>query len=274
MNFQRKITKLKTAQNRDIMALVTGASSGMGVLYAERLAEAGCNLLIVSNQEKELEEVASRISMKFNVTAIPRYQDLSDENAAQSLFDFCETNAYVIDILINNAGMFYFEEMSPENDSRTETMLKLHVFTMTKMCRLFGDAMKKRNFGYILNVSSLAAVTPFPGITMYSATKSFIKTFTKAFHFEMKCYNVGATVVCPAAIATPLYNLNEKLMRVGLAIGALRSPKWLVNRALRGMFNKRCVMQPAFQNIYAPVVMTLMPNFLKSFIWKKVKTKR
>jgi len=261
-------------QNRDITALVTGASSGMGVLYAERLAEAGCNLLIVSNQEKELNEVAERISSNYGVKVAARFQNLAEENAAQDLFDFCEKEGFAIDILINNAGMFYFEEMSPENDAKTETMLRLHVFTMTKMCRVFGDAMKQRRFGYILNVSSLAAVTPFPGIAMYSATKSYIRTFTKALHFEMKYYGVGATVICPAAIATPLYGLNDKLMKFAVAIGVVRTPKWLVRRALRGMFNKRCIMRPAFQNIYGPIGMALFPNFLKSFVWKKIKTKR
>ncbi|MDO5341799.1 MAG: SDR family NAD(P)-dependent oxidoreductase [Bacteroidia bacterium] len=274
MDFKRKINDLKHFQNRDIMALVTGASSGMGVLYAERLAEAGCNLLIVSNQENELNEVATKISGKFGVNVTVRFQDLADENAAQRLYDFCENEGLIIDILINNAGMFYFEEMTSENDRKTETMLGLHVFTMTKMCRLFGDAMKERRFGYILNVSSLAAVTPFPGIAMYSATKSYIRTFTKALHFEMKYYGVGATVVCPAAIATPLYNLSDNLMKVGLAIGVVRSPEWLVRRALRGMFNRRCIMRPAFQNIYGPVGMFLLPNFLKSFIWRKIKTKQ
>lgn len=274
MNFRKKTERLKLQQNRGITALVTGASSGMGVLYAERLAEAGCNLLIVSNQEKELNEVAARISEKFGVNVVARYQNLAEENAAQNLYDFCESRCLEIDILINNAGMFYFEEMSPENDVKTETMLWIHVFTMTKMCRLFGDAMKKRRFGYILNVSSLAGVTPFPGIAMYSATKAYIRTFTKALHFEMKYYGVVATVVCPAAIATPLYGLNEKLMKIALAIGVVRTPKWLVNRALRGMFNKRRILRPAFQNIYGPIGMALLPNFLTSFIWKKIKTKQ
>lgn len=271
MNFGKKIGELKKTQGRDITALVTGASSGMGVLYAERLAEAGCNLLIVSNQEKELNEVAERISEKFGVKVIARFQNLAEGNAAQSLYDFCESEGLIIDILINNAGIFYFEEMNSENDRKTDAMLKLHVFTMTKMCRIFGDAMKKRRFGYILNVSSLAAVTPFPGIAMYSATKSYIRTFTKAFHFEMKYYGVGATVICPAAIATPLYGLNDKLMKFAVAIGVVRTPKWLVRRALRGMFNKRCIMRPAFQNIYGPIGMALFPNFLKSFVWKKIK---
>jgi len=274
MNFNKKISKLKLQQNREITALVTGASSGMGVLYAECLAKAGCNLLIVSNQEKELNEVATNIREKSGGKVTARFQNLAEENAAQNLYDFCESQGLSIDILINNAGMFYFEEMTPENDAKTETMLRLHVFTMTKMCRLFGDAMKKRRFGYILNVSSLAGVTPFPGITMYSATKAYIMTFTKALHFEMKYYGVGATVVCPAAIATPLYGLSEKLMKFAVAIGVVRTPKWLVRRALRGMFNKRRIMKPAFQNIYGPISMALMPNFLKSLIWKKIKTKQ
>ena len=185
MDFNRKVAQLKLQQGRPIMALVTGASSGMGLMYAQVLAKAGCDLLIVSNQEKEIVETASRLSADFGVKVLPLYQDLALDNAAQSLFDYCACNGLIIDILINNAGMFFFHELDKAHDQKMETMLNLHVMTLTRLCRLFGDEMKNRRFGYILNISSMNAYIPLTKIPAYSAAKAGISNFTQwlATHF-------------------------------------------------------------------------------------------
>lgn len=271
ISFKKKIDKLKLQHNREITALITGASSGMGLLYATRLAEAGCNLLIVSNQEKELNEVAENLHKDFNVAVIARYQDLSQDDAAQQLFDFCKKENIVVDILINNAGMFFFHELDEEYDSKMELMLKLHIMTPVRMCRLFGDDMKKRGFGFIILVSSMAARLPFPGITTYSATKAYLKSFGKSFYYEMRDYGVGVTTVCPGAIATPLYKLNPKLLKLGVKVGLIGTPQWLVKKALKGMFRKKMVVAPGAMNVYLPPLLALLPKSLVNLIWRKIK---
>ena len=271
ISFKKKIDKLKLQHNREITALITGASSGMGLLYATRLAETGCNLLIVSNQEKELNEVAENLHKDFNVAVIARYQDLSQDDAAQQLFDFCKKENIVVDILINNAGMFFFHELDEEYDSKMELMLKLHIMTPVRMCRLFGDDMKKRGFGFIILVSSMAARLPFPGITTYSATKAYLKSFGKSFYYEMRDYGVGVTTVCPGAIATPLYKLNPKLLKLGVKVGLIGTPQWLVKKALKGMFRKKMVVAPGAMNVYLPPLLALLPKSLVNFIWRKIK---
>lgn len=271
ISFKKKIDKLKLQHNREITALITGASSGMGFLYATRLAEAGCNLLIVSNQEKELNEVAENLHKDFNVAVIARYQDLSQGDAAQQLFGFCKKENIVVDILINNAGMFFFHELDEEYDSKMELMLKLHIMTPVRMCRLFGDDMKKRGFGFIILVSSMAARLPFPGITTYSATKAYLKSFGKSFYYEMRDYGVGVTTVCPGAIATPLYKLNPKLLKLGVKVGLIGTPQWLVKKALKGMFRKKMVVAPGAMNVYLPPLLALLPKSLVNLIWRKIK---
>ena len=270
-SFKKYIDRLKQSQGREITALVTGASSGMGLLYAKYLAEAGCNLLIVSNQEKELNEVADDISNDFGVNVIARYQDLSREDAAQQLFDYCKKENIIIDILINNAGMFFFHELDDEYHKKMELMLNLHVMTPSKMSRLFGDEMKKRGFGHIVLVSSMAARLPFPGITTYSATKAYLKSFGKSLYYEMRDYGVGVTTVCPGAIATPLYKLNPKLLKLGVKIGLIGTPQWLVRKALKGMFRKKMIVAPGFMNVYLPPLLAILPKRLVNFIWRKVK---
>lgn len=270
-SFKKYIERLKQSQGRGITALVTGASSGMGLLYAKYLAEAGCNLLIVSNQEKELNEVANDIRDEFGVNVIVRYQDLSREDAAQQLFDYCKKENVIIDILINNAGMFFFHELDDEYHKKMELMLNLHVMTPSKMSRIFGDEMKKRGFGHIVLVSSMAARLPFPGITTYSATKAYLKSFGKSLYYEMRDYGVGVTTVCPGAIATPLYKLNPKLLKLGVKIGLIGTPQWLVKKALKGMFRKKMIVAPGFMNVYLPPLLAILPKRLVNFIWRKVK---
>ena len=252
-------------------ALVTGGSSGMGMEYARQLAAKGYDLVLVSNQEEELQKVASELSKQFAIKVRTRFQDLAAENAADELFSFCQEQGLEVEILINNAGMFFFEELSTDNEAKALTMMRLHMFTPTRLCVLFGDAMKNRGNGYILNMSSMAAKFPCPGITVYSATKAYLKSFGKSLYFEMYPYGVGATTVCPAAIATPLYKLKPSLLKLGVNIGLIGTPQWLVRRALRGMFHHRRVVKPGLMNYYLPPIIAILPKWLVNRLWRKFK---
>ena len=243
----------------------------MGKIYAQRLAEAGCNILLVSNQEQELQQVADDLQQRFGGTVIPRFQDLAVETAADELFAFCQEKSLEIDILINNAGMFFFEELSPENEAKAMKMMQLHIHTPTRLCLLFGNEMKHRGHGYILNMSSMAAKLPCPGITLYSASKAYLKSFSKSLYFEMRPYGVGVTTICPGAIATPLYKLKPSLLNLGVKIGLIGTPQWLVKRALRGLFHKRRVVKPGLMNYYLPPLIALLPKWLVARLWKKYK---
>lgn len=269
MNFSKQIDRYRQGCGHNPLALITGGSSGMGLVYARRLAESGCRLLLVSNQEQELQTVAEEIRSRFDVEVFIRYQDLSLSDAADQLHAFCQEQGMEVDILINNAGMFFFEELSMENEAKVQTMLELHVFTPTRLCVLFGEEMKRRGRGYILNVSSMAAKLPCPGIAIYSATKAYLKSFTKSLFYEMRPYGVGATVVCPGAIATPLYKLKPSLLKLGVKIGLIGTPEWLVRRALRGMFRKRRVVKPGAMNYYLPPLIAILPRWLVDRLWKK-----
>lgn len=241
----------------------------MGLEYARQLAARGYDLLLVSNQQAALEQAADDLHDQFGVRTMARYQDLSSVAAADELLAFCVAHSLEIEVLVNNAGMFFFEELHPENEAKALKMLQLHVYTPTRLCILFGEAMKHRGQGYILNVSSMAAKLPCPGIAVYSATKAYLKSFSKSLYFEMRPYGVGVTTVCPAAIATPLYKLKPSMMRLGVKVGLIGTPQWLVRRALRRMFKKRRVVKPGFMNYYLPPLIALLPKWLVAKLWKK-----
>jgi short-subunit dehydrogenase len=243
----------------------------MGLEYARQLAETGCDLLLVSNQKEELEKVAEALRQGREIQVVPHYQDLATETAAEELLAFCQAESLQVDILINNAGMFFFEELTSENEAKALTMMRLHVLTPTKLCVLFGEEMKRRGYGYLINMSSMAAKLPCPGITVYSATKAYLKSFSKSLYFEMRPYDVGVTAVCPAAIATPLYKLKPSLLSLGVEIGVIGTPQWLVRKALNGMMRKKRVVKPGFMNIYLPPLIAALPKRWVAKLWQKFK---
>ena len=271
MNKKKWFNRFQESHGHQPWALITGGSSGMGLEYARQLSEIGCNLLLVSNQEEELKKAAEELTQGKSIQVMTHYQNLATETAADELLAYCQSENLQIDILINNAGMFFFEELSHKNEGKAMTMLRLHMFTPTRLCLLFGEEMKQRGYGYIINMSSMAATLPCPGITIYSATKAYLKSFGKSLYFEMRPYNVGVTTVCPAAIATPLYRLKPNLLRMGVKIGLIGTPQWLVRKAIKGMMRKKRVVKPGFMNRYLPPLIAILPKRLVDRLWNKFK---
>ena len=244
----------------------------MGLEFSRQLAGRGYDLVLVSNRAAELESAAAALQAQFPVKVMTRFQDLARPDAADELFTWCTGEAGILpDIVVNDAGMFFFKELDGNDLDRVQAMMNLHMTTVTRTCLLFGEAMKKRGSGYLLIMSSMAARIPVPGITIYSATKAYLRSFGRSLSYELKPYGVGVTTVCPAAIATPLYRLSEKWLRLGVRIGLIRTPRWLVARALRAMFRRRRVISPGFMNCYLPFLIALLPGPVVAALWKKLK---
>lgn len=257
-----------------MVALITGGSSGMGLEYARQLAGKGYDLLLVSNREEELASAVAALSEAFPVKVSGHYQDLALPTAADALFAWCQERGLLPDVLINNAGMFFFKELTRADLGRVQAMLNLHVSTVTRLSILFGEAMKQRGSGYILIVSSMAARIPAPGITIYSATKAYLRSFGRSLSYELRPYGVGVTTVCPAAIATPLYRLKPSLMELGVRTRVIHTPAWLVRRALRAMFHRRRVVSPSAMNLWLPPLVALLPGPLEQWLWKRLSSSR
>lgn len=202
---------------------------------------------------------------------ICRWADLTAADAAEVLHGWCVAEGLLPDVLVCNAGMFFFGELSPEKTGTVQAMLDLHIRVNTRLCLLFGEEMKRRGSGRIIIVSSMAARLPVPGITIYSATKAYLLSFGKSLWFELKPYGVKVTTVCPAAIATPLYRLKPSLMELGVKLGVIHTPKWLVRRALRASERGRRVIRPSLMNAYLPALIALLPAPLEERIWRKLK---
>ena len=193
-------------------ALVTGASSGIGLEFARQLARMGYALALVSNREQELA-----------------------------------------------AGMFFMEYLSPENLGKVRTMMALHMNVVTELSILAGSRMKEKGGGHILNISSMTARIPAPGIVIYSSTKAYLKMFGKSLSYELRPFGVIVTTVCPSAVDTGLYPLPERLRGFLRRIGLIRTPEWLVRRSLKALFRGRRTFSPGLTNYLVPPLIAILP---------------
>ena len=254
------------------LALVTGASTGIGRQYAEQLADLGYNLIIVSRTEATLQEVAHEIEEKHGVKVVVKAMDLATTDAADTLFNWCKAEGYIVDVLINNAGMFSFCDMINTPIERVKRTITLHDISYTVLCQLFGKDMAERGGGYILNMSSFSVWMPFPGLALYSASKAYTKSFSVACAKEMRYKNVWVTAVCPAGIATDLYGLTKKWQGIGLKLHALSTPAYCARRGLRALWRKKlCIVPDWWFRAFIPIC-DLLPrwaiNKLRNFTMK------
>lgn len=221
-------------------ALVTGASSGIGLEFSRELSSRGCNILLVSNQEEQLRAVAEELKGEHHIEAIPLYMDLTVEDCSQSLLDFIDTRESIAfpDYVINNAGIFSFRPVTETSERLTSLFIDLHIRAVTQISRDFGLRMAERGHGHILNMSSMSCWMPMPGIALYSATKAYIRVFSRALHLELRDSGVMVTVACPGGLDTSLFGLPMNLRKLAVRIGALEKPGKFahkaVNRMLRG----------------------------------------
>lgn len=250
------------------LAVVTGASSGIGLCFCHELASRGCNLMMISNQEPELQKCAEEIAVSTGVRTYPLYLDLTSRDAAEVILKYLDANGLEADYLINNAGIFSFLPVTDTAQRKIDCFIDLHVAAVTNLSRAFAMRFKERGKGRILNMSSMSCWMPMPGIAMYSATKAYIRVFSRSLHYEMRDYGVSVTVACPGGIATDLFGLPEPLKKFAVRIGVLDTPERLVHNALKKMLKGKQQYINGLVNRLAIVFIGVLPT------WARMQVKR
>lgn len=251
-------------------ALVTGASSGIGLEFAKQLAQRGYNLLIVSNVP-EINDAAEEIKKGLGdervngLEVIPLVMDLSQQTSARELYDYAHAHDLEIEVLVNNAGVYHDRDILDDSEGFTSLIMNLHMYTPAMLCYLFGQDMRKRGRGYILNVCSVTSKMAAQRLGTYGGTKAFLSHFTRALHIELRKYGVYVTNVSPGAVDTGLYNIKPVYTRIGKCLGIIVTPKTLVRRALRALFHGRSkVTVPAvFWHILTTVIQCIPTCLLR-----------
>lgn len=180
-------------------ALITGASSGIGLELAKEFAAQKDNLILIARSKAKLEEMAKALTSKYGVNVQVLAIDLSEMNSAQKVFDYCQQNNLKVDYLINNAGFGDFGLFAESNWEKQLQMINLNITTLTHLTHLFLPAMIKNKYGRIMNVASTAAFQPGPTMSVYYATKAFVLHFSEAIANELEGSGVTVTALCPGA---------------------------------------------------------------------------
>lgn len=162
-------------------AVVTGASSGIGFAIARRLAMRGYNIFAAAKDVERLDECARKLSGECGIRVRTYAADLALPDAAECLFAACQEAGIRAEVLVNDAGVFIYNDIIETDQKRIDGIICLHIRTVTALCRLFAEEMAAAGGGYILNMASYSMWMPLPGIALYSATKAYVKTFSVAF---------------------------------------------------------------------------------------------
>ena len=179
------------------VAVITGASAGLGVEFARQLSRRGHRLVLVARRKDRLQELAAELGNARTIAL-----DLATPGASARLLRDVEAAGENISLLVNNAGFGLigrFAELDPE---RQRGMIDLNVGALTELCRGVASQMIARKSGAILNVASTAAFQPGPKMAVYFATKAFVLSLTEALHEELKPHGIKVSCLCPGPTGT------------------------------------------------------------------------
>lgn len=221
------------------LAIVTGATGGIGFRFAMELARRGCGLLLIDINEERLYAAADTITQETGVMVLVQQLDLTADNVTEVIEDYCRGWGIDPDILINNAGIFSFKPIIDTTEKKIGNFIDLHMRAVALLSRWFAQRRAPSGKGWILNMSSMSCWMPMPGLALYASTKAFIRVFSRSLHYEMRDYGVGVTVACPGGIATDLFGLPDNLKKLAVNLRVLDTPERFAGKAVDRMLRKK-----------------------------------
>ncbi|MDH6422980.1 SDR family NAD(P)-dependent oxidoreductase [Aurantimicrobium minutum] len=186
-------------------ALITGASSGIGVAYADGFAARGSNLILVARRKDRLEALATRLKKQYSVEVEVVPHDLTAPDAVAKLEKEIAKKKLSVDVLINNAGFGLNGFFVKEDRSKTQEEITLNIGVLVDLTAAFLPAMVQRNSGVVVNIASTASFQPVPGMAVYGATKAFVRSFTEALWGELGESKVRVLAVSPGSTESEFF---------------------------------------------------------------------
>jgi short-subunit dehydrogenase len=246
-------------------ALVTGASSGFGVEIARVLAERGWNLALSARRKDRLETLAEELrhEFKIDVTVVPG--DLGTVEGPQKLYDDVQAAGLQIDALINNAGFGHFGPFLDQTLAQIDQMIAVDVSALTTLTWLFATQMKQRGSGYILQVSSFAALQPIPRYSVYSGAKAYVVALVQSLQHELRKTNVKISAVVPGFMSTEFHNVADHERTFMMKVTTLPI-HYTARKAVNGMLRGKLLITPGLLYQINGLLVRVMPRRLASRI--------
>ncbi|QSX06262.1 SDR family oxidoreductase [Sedimentibacter sp. zth1] len=215
-------------------ALITGATSGLGLAYVNEYAKRGYDLIITGRRKEKIEANAKDIIERYGISVMVVIVDLSNENGLNKLLEIIKDKE--IDVLVNNAGFGlkpYFADLLVEN---IEEMIYLQTNTVVLLVHTVIQGMIKRNHGTIINISSDGAFAVIPKNVLYSSTKIFIKNFTEGIYMELMETEVKVQVVCPGFMDSDFHeSTGMKVNKSQKGFMKFSQPEDIVKKAMKDL---------------------------------------
>src|SRR5215813_14441733 len=225
--------------------LITGASWGIGEVFARKLAERGHNLLVVARSEERLVALCSDVGRAANIRAEYMALDLSQPDAPQQLFEEAHRRGLEVDLLINNAGFGSMGEFTNLDLGRELNMIDLNIRALTELTYRFLQPMREKKSGAIINLASTAGFQPVPFMATYAATKAFVLSFSEALWEENRSHGIHVMALCPGVTDT---NFFEAAKMDRPPMRTIQTAEEVVDTALRALARQKRVVVSGWTN--------------------------
>lgn len=242
-------------------ALITGASSGIGAAFAESLAHAGSDLILVARSEGKLRELASRLTSETGRNIQVIAADLSKPECGAKLRKAVDALELSVDLLINNAGFGTTGAFEKQDPAREAEEIRLNASAVVDLSHAFLPPMLDAKRGAIINVASSAAFQPMPYFAVYAATKAFVYSFSDALWAEVRDRGVHVMAVCPGPVdtaffeATGVHNLRKKVPK-----GSMVTAQFVVDAALDGLDARQRLVVPGGMTKIGAAASSVIPR--------------
>ena len=228
-------------------ALITGASSGLGVDFARELAARGANLILVARRTERLRVLAGEIKVNYAVDVDVEPMDLAVPDAAEALYQRLRERGRNVEILVNNAGFGLHGRFLDNTWQREQDMIQVDVIALVHLTKLFAANMVKRGFGRILQVASTAAYQPVPTYAVYGACKAFVVSFSEALNYELRGSGVTCTVLSPGVTETEFQAVAGHAYTRYMRLTKMKSAD-VARIGIEAMLSGRSAVVPGFHN--------------------------
>ncbi len=223
-------------------ALVTGASAGIGEVFARKLAQRNWDLVLVARRQERLEAISTALAESYGVRCEHMAADLSAPGAADDLFARLSERELHIDYLVNNAGVGLSGAFAEQDFERISSMMRLNMDSLTRLTYLALPHMLGRKRGVILNVASMGSFQAVPYFSVYAGTKAYVLHFTEGLAEELRGTGVTVAALCPGATTTEFNDVAG--FDTNFARMAYDSPEAVVDAALAGVDSRQTVILP------------------------------
>jgi uncharacterized protein len=243
-------------------ALITGATSGIGLELATIFAKDGIDLALVARNKTDLEKIKNTLEKVYNVSVFVYPCDLAKADAAQQVYEVMCNEGLTINYLVNNAGFGDYSEFIDSDAGKNYDMMLLNMVTLTELTHLFLPNMKDDGFGRVLNVASTAAFQPGPLMSVYYATKAYVLSFSEGISEELRGTGVTVTALCPGPTETKFQKAAKMESSKLFKTISVMDPQTVAQTGYEAMKYGDVIVIPGFANKIFTILIRFIPRFL------------